>query len=105
MPQVIFSSRVMSLPFRTFLMDYEIKDQDLFTWDVLFKTIQRKYGINVNVVRMYDHNNKSVKYKDISKKKFTPEKYFMFQENGKTTGDILINFDIYPAKGEKLMQK
>lgn len=103
MPQVIFASRTQSLHFRTFLMDFDYQDKDRFTWDVLFKTIHKKYGINLNVLRLYDKNNKSIDYKDIHKKSpFRVDDHKMYSTEGKECGDFWINFDIYPRRGEKL---
>ena len=104
MPQVIFSSRIKSLPFPSFLMDFKDEDKHLFTWKTIFNTIHEKYGINLNVLRLFDKNNKCVDYKDIPlKPKFNINDFVMVSTDGKPIGDFWVNFDIYPRSGEKLM--
>ena len=103
MPQVIFASRVQSLPFHTFLMDFDHQDKNRFTWDVLFQTIHKKYGVNLNILRLFDKDNKCIDYKDISNRPpFCVDDYKMYSTQGKECGDFWINFDIYPRIGEKL---
>ena len=63
MPQIIFSSRIKSLPFPSFVVDF--KDKHNISWSYLFDTIHNKYGINKNIIRLFSNNNKIVDYKDI----------------------------------------
>tara|TARA_Y100001970_G_scaffold293714_1_gene442577 strand:+ start:6796 stop:7110 length:315 start_codon:yes stop_codon:yes gene_type:complete len=103
MPQVIFSSRIKTLPFPTFLLDFKDEDKHLFTWNTIFNTIHQRYGINLNVLRLFDQHNKAIDYKDIpNKPAFNINNFIMRTTDGKQIGDFWINFDIYPRKGETL---
>ena len=103
MPQVIFASRAKGLPFPTFLMDFDTKDKELFTWKTIFNTIQKKYGINIKVLKLFDNTGRRIFYKDIQYiKKFCIDDFTLFHTNGNRSGDFWINFDIYPKMGERL---
>ena len=102
MPQIIFSSRIKSLPFPSFVVDF--KDKHNISWSYLFDTIHNKYGINKNIIRLFSNNNKIVDYKDIHN--IAPLDitnfimiYPMINQN---SSDHWISFDIFPRHNEKL---
>jgi hypothetical protein len=102
MPQIIFNSRIKSLPFPSFIVDFEEKQQ--ISWSYIFDTIHYRYGINKNIIRLITNKNKKVDYQDIYN--IAPlnisDFVMTFPAINKISSDHWITFDIFPRKNEKL---
>tara|TARA_B100000795_G_C22776718_1_gene430346 strand:- start:1024 stop:1335 length:312 start_codon:yes stop_codon:yes gene_type:complete len=102
MPQIIFNSRIKTLPFGTFVFDFE--NGYLLTWQSIFDIIYEKYGINKNILRLFDHENKYIDYMNLGKlDKFNINNFAMRYDNaGKTIASYWISFDLFARLGQKL---
>jgi len=104
MPQIIFNSRIKSLPFPSFIIDFNDKDKQYITWQNLFDTIHNKYGINKNILRLFDHNNKSIDYINIEKiEKLNITNFIItYMFSGKSSNDYWVSFDLFAKPRQKL---
>ena len=102
MPQIIFNSRIKTLPFNTFVFHFE--NGRILTWTTIFDIIYNKYGINKNILRLFDHRNKPIDYINLVKlDKFNIDNFVMHYVNtGEKDSCYWISFDLFARPGQKL---